>query len=95
MIRRAYLVFKSWYNLNTSEEHDEWARESAVRLGDIMQNCSCMWCGNPRRHFSEESEKLTWREKKFLIGMREQIDDFLNDGKNSQRTVFPGVYKLD
>ena len=53
MKSRAKKVQKSWWSCieYTEDELDI----AASALADNIKNCSCYMCGNPRKHFNEET----------------------------------------
>lgn len=64
--RRAERILKQ-DQMITEEE----AKTAAVYRADHLSTCSCDMCGNPRKHWKEE----TLQEKKSNIDFKEQLDE--------------------
>lgn len=58
-----------WYILNG---HTDWL-EREINFFESSPRCSCLCCGNPRRHFNTKTKQELVMEERFEASLRELV----------------------
>ena len=73
IVARAVNIRRLWWG--ESEYSEEELHRFAAKYADNLAACSCITCGNPRRHGGAYEPAPTRQERLSALRLREEIDE--------------------
>jgi hypothetical protein len=68
--RRRHLMMRARAKARRVAEWIGWDVDWTVKNADHLKNCSCLVCGNPRKHWNEKTIQEKRMDEKILLDKR-------------------------